>query len=383
MSEQKKPKIDLKARLGKKSVGSPQGAGGAIPPPVGIPKPPAMMPGVPGMPGSEPQRPRIDASDPYAAIEAQHAQRQVAEPKAIKVEMSEEVVQGQKKLMRRALIIGVGISVITGVIGFAFGDRSRSAAGAESALAGARMLVKEVDDANVVVGNLAEVLEAAAEQLGKGEYPADHVSKLGAINIPFEGSNLVGKGIGRFRPETVNLLISYTNGAQAANEQKERLQGILGGARQGIEALLEQKKTPKVRWGVYMMNGPHGPWGNMQLLPEPFLTKSDEKVKDADGKERAYDWPSEFKITDGKQEHTLKRYTSGDPMRSETPLMIPVAPQTETDVCPDSTIVRLRSELRDMQRILKGDDTPGREKTGLADLGEQVMANLRKIGTPD
>jgi hypothetical protein len=40
MSEQKKPKIDLKARLGKKTVAAPTGP--AIPPPVGIPKPPGM-----------------------------------------------------------------------------------------------------------------------------------------------------------------------------------------------------------------------------------------------------------------------------------------------------------------------------------------------------
>ena len=63
--EQKKPKIDLKARLGKKSVAAPTGP--TIPPPVGIPKPPPMG-GQAGAGG-----PRVDPSNPYGAIEAQHA----------------------------------------------------------------------------------------------------------------------------------------------------------------------------------------------------------------------------------------------------------------------------------------------------------------------
>src|SRR3954470_8489998 len=42
MSEQKKPKIDLKARLGKKTVGAAPAPGASVPPPVGIPKPPSM-----------------------------------------------------------------------------------------------------------------------------------------------------------------------------------------------------------------------------------------------------------------------------------------------------------------------------------------------------
>ncbi|HMJ09804.1 MAG TPA: hypothetical protein VK524_00290, partial [Polyangiaceae bacterium] len=91
MAEEKKPKIDLKARLGKKSVGVAAGDV-SIPPPVGIPKP-AGIP-TPPFASTKPTR-RIDATDPYGSISADQAQRN--EPKAIKVEMSEEVVQAQKK----------------------------------------------------------------------------------------------------------------------------------------------------------------------------------------------------------------------------------------------------------------------------------------------
>jgi hypothetical protein len=45
--------------------------------------------------------------------------------------------------------------------------------------------------------------------------------------------------------------------------------------------------------------------------------------------------------------------------------------------------VRLRMELVDMQKILKGDQTPGREKAGFTELGDSILAQLRKIGTPE
>jgi hypothetical protein len=35
-----------------------------------------------------------------------------------------------------------------------------------------------------------------------------------------------------------------------------------------------------------------------------------------------------------------------------------------------------------MQKILKGDQTPGRESSGLVDSGEALMDALRKIGQP-
>jgi hypothetical protein len=380
MAEHKKPKIDLKARLGKKSVGGPPGAGGAIPPPVGIPKPPAMMPGMPGMPGGGPERPRIDASDPYAAIDAQHAKREVAEPKAIKVEMSEEVVEGQKKLMRRAILIGVIISLVMWVIGFAFGDRSRSAKAADTALEGAQTLVKEIEVANAEGTKLADILEEVAGKLGKGEYPEEQISKLGGVNVPFEGANLVGKGINRFKATLAAQVITYTIQAQAANEQKDKLSSVLGLAKPVLTNVIAEKKDPKVHWGVFVMNGPRGPWANMQILPEPFLVNSDKKTTDKDGKEVPYEWPADFKVREGDQEHTLKRYTSGDPVGGDAAKLIPVAPQTESSVCPDSTFLRIRSELADMQKLLKGDQTPGRETAGFMELGEQINAQLRKIG---
>ena len=373
MAEQKKPKIDLKARLGKKSVAAPTGK--AIPPPVGIPKPPVMGAGMHAMdPG-----PKVDASDPYAAIEARHAPKPAE--KAIKVEMSEEVVQAQKKGRARIIAMAAAAAVVGLGLGWAFGSGVERGKGADQALEGAQDLVKEVDAANVIAGQLLQVLEAAGDKLSKSEFPADEVTKLGAINVPFEGANLVGKGIGRFNAQTVTMLIDYAGSAQRANEQKERIQLVLTGARQAVEEVLTQQKNPKIRWSVILANGPHGPWANMQPVPAPFLVHKDAKSKDADGKEKSYDWPAEFKIKDEGKETTFKRYSSGDPLKGD-PLVIPVVPQTENLVCPSTTLIRLRTELVEMQKILKGDPTPGVESTGLTQLGDQLIESLKKIGTP-
>lgn len=364
MSEQKKPKIDLKARLGKKSVGAPSGA--AIPPPVGIPKPLAMG-GAPGHPSAE----------AYAAM-AQPAPVHV-KPQAIKVEMSEEVVAQQKKAAKRGYIITAVVGLLTMGIGFTWGGSSERGKGANAALEGARDLIKEIQEADKVTDDLNSVLGAAADKLTKSEYPEEEVTKLGAINIPFDGGHLTDKGIGRFKKDVVTLLINYANSAQKANDQKEKIQNLLSGSKAGITEILAQKNDPKVHWSVIVAGGPGGPMASMQLLPAPFLVKSTEKIKDKDGKEKDYEWPPEIKLGAGKDAETIKRYKSGD-LSSGDPQFIPVNPLTESSVCPSTTIVRLRQELVEMQTVLKGDNTPGAEKTGLLQMGDSVVEALKKIG---
>ncbi|HEX7451011.1 MAG TPA: hypothetical protein VF294_01925, partial [Polyangiaceae bacterium] len=96
--EDKKPKIDLKSRLGKKTVSSP--AAGSIPPPVGIPKPsqpaaampvanPSRVPAPPFGSNAPSAAPRVDASNPYGAMAPQAAPVRV-QPQTITLEMSDE-----------------------------------------------------------------------------------------------------------------------------------------------------------------------------------------------------------------------------------------------------------------------------------------------------
>ncbi len=370
MSDRKK--IDLKARLGKKTVS----AGPSIPPPVGIPKPAGIpVPAAYSSP-SQPARPRVDASDPYAAIPAQHAP--IEKPQAIKIEMSQEVVDAQKRGRSKVFVLAAVTAVIGGGIGITLGQSLEKSSRQEAALIGAAELSKEVDAANAEIEKLADVLKRAKVQLGDNKYPEKEVSELGGINIPFDGANLAGKGIGLFKKETVSLLVNFSSGASDANKQKDRLVAVLGGSKKGIEDFLSQQTKPKVRWSVYVTNGPHGPWASMEMLPTPFLASSTEKDKDG----KAYAWPDDFKIKDGERTATLKRYTSGEPGGSE-PKMIPVDPSTQAGVCPDAVLVRLRSEIGKLEDTLRGDkSTPGEEEDGLLDTGRMLMDRLKEIGGP-
>jgi len=359
MAEDRKPKIDLKARLGKKTVAAKSGS---IPPPVGIPAPIPF-----GRRG-----PKVDASDPYAALKADQAPVP-AKQQAIKVEMSEEVVQAQKKGRTRIIALAGVTAVVGALLGYAIGSGVERGKGATQALEGANQLVKEVDDANAKIEELASVLVAAKEKISSNKYPEEEVSKLGGINIPFEGANLAGKGIGRFKADIITMLIDFAGGAQEANDQKEKVARVLSGSKPAIMDFLAQQTNPKVRWGVFVTNGPGGPWANMQPVPEPFLAKAEAKTP----------WPDVFKIADGGKTIELKRYKTGSPM-SGTPEIMPVDPTTQGSVCPSDVVIRLGRELQDLEEVLKGkkSDVPDEEKTGLLVNGPAPTEKLKTIGKP-
>ncbi len=362
MAEQNKPKIDLKARLGRKTV---EGGGGpSIPPPMAtgssIPAPPfASKP----PPSQEPEQPKPAA------------------PQAIKIEMSEEVVQAQKKGRSKIILIAVGTALVGVVLGWALGGGMERRTRQNLALQGADLLSDEVDEANIQAEKLAEILENAKRSLSDGEYPDEQIKALGDVTIPFDGTYLVGKGIGLMSPDINRMLVDYAGGAQQANEQKDRLQRVMMGAREPIEELLAQKDKPKFNWAVFVTGGPHGPMAAMQPFPEPFLVTSKEKVENEDGDMVKYDWPEEFEIPDGDDKVTLERYEGGDPTRGGDPELIPVDPSTQSLVCSSDTMNLLRKEIVGLERLLKGDKSdPTNEKAGLLDTGKRLIDELKGIG---
>jgi hypothetical protein len=240
---------------------------------------------------------------------------------------------------------------------------------AEAAVVGAKTLSSEIDAANASVSKLSDLLNSAAKALKEGKYPDSEVKELGGVNIPFDGTNLSGKSIGRFKPQLVTMLISYAEAASKANSQKDRIRSVLSVSKEGVEELLAQNTNPRVHWGVSVQQGPQGPWGTMQVLPTAF------PVSDKGG------WPGAFDVQSGNEKVSVKRYTGGDPTRgADGSQIIPIAPNTQTVVCPTDTMVRLRRELSEMQKVLNGDETPGAETTGIVQLGDNIKKQLAGIG---
>ena len=379
--EDKKPKIDLKSRLGKKTLSSP--AAGSIPPPAGIPKPAVAVgpSGIPNVPNpsrvpappfaAAPQAvaaPRVDTSNPYGSMAPAAAPIRV-EPQSIKIEMDDEFVRAQKSGRSKVLVLSVITAIIGAGIGFAVGGISERNKAADAAVVGAADLTTKVEGTTKKAAELADVLKSAKEKLTKGAFPDDEVSKLGAINLPFAAADLNGKGIGRFNPATLSMLIDFSTIVDKVNDQKEKLQNVLSGNKKAVQDFLDSQTKPSVRWSVVLGNGPGGPWATMQPVPTPFLAKDGDKPK----------WPDDIRIPQGDKQAVLKRYNSGNPI-SEDGLFVPVDPGSQAAVCPSDVLFKLRRELGDLEEVLRGNQTPGEEKTGLLESGDKLGKKLKAIG---
>jgi hypothetical protein len=303
--------------------------------------------------------PRIDPTNPYGAVGPSIAP---ARQQAIRIEIGEEVHEARRSGRKKIAVLAFVTAIIGGFVGFAVGGGAERAKGADAAVEGAQQLVKDVQAANTEVQKLADTLKAAKEKLTKGQYPEQEVSQLGGINIPFSGTTLAGKGIGRFQGDVLTMLMEYTNATTEANDQKEKVQNVLAGAKKGLLELLETSSKPQVRWAVQVGDGPGGPWASMMTVPA-FPAK--EK------------WPEEIKLGPAAKQETFKRYSSGSPSGMS---LIPVDPATQTSVCPSDVIFKLRRELNDLETTLRGDNTPGEERTGIIESGQKLMEKLKKIG---
>jgi len=377
MSEDKKPKIDLKARLGKKTVSAPAtGPGGSIPPPAGIPKPSGV--GIPAPPFQSPSQtsrpaPMVDASNPYGAMAPAQAPR--VEPAAIRIEMSDDVMRAQKGGRTKVLVLAVITALLGGFVGFTLGGAAERGKGTDAAMQGAQDLSKDIDEANKKINELADTLKSAREKLSKAKFPEEEVSKLGALNIPFAGSNLAGKGIGRFKADVLTMLTDFASSSAEANASKDELLRIMNGNKKGFQEFLDSQTKPQVRWSVIVGSSPLGPIASMQPVPTPFLLTTDEKK---DGK--AYAWPDSFDLPgQGGKKETIKRYTKGE-AATEDATFIPVDPSSQAAVCPSDVLVRLRGKLSDLEEVLLGNQTPGEEKTGLLEAGQALGKKLKQIG---
>lgn len=373
MSEDKKPKIDLKARLGKKTVSAPAtGPGGSIPPPAGIPKPSGVGVGIPAPPFQSPSQtsrpaPMVDASNPYGAMEPAAAPR--AEPAAIRIEMSDDVMRAQKGGRTKVMVLAAITCAIGIGIGFTLGGASERGKGTDAAMEGAKELTKDIEATNAKIEELANVLKSAKEKLGKAQFPEEEVSKLGALTIPFNGTNLSGKGIGRFKSDVLNGLVTFATASAEANDQKEKIQSVLSRNKKGVLEFLDGQKNPVVRWSIIVGGSPLGPIASMQPVPTPFLIQSPDKKA----------WPESFELMEDKKKITVKRYLKGD-AATEDPTFIPVDPSTQTLVCPNDVLFSIRRELTGMEEVLRGNPTPGEEKVGLLEQGQTLVKKLKQIG---
>ena len=362
MNDQKKPKIDLKARLGKKTVSSPSGP--SVPPVAG------SRPGaIPAPPFGAPKTDAYGMGTQAAAP---------SKPQAIKVEMSEEVVQEQKKQKKKGYALAIITFLIGGAAGFMVGGSNETSNQQKVAARDAGDLAKEVSTATDTAEQLADVVKSAKDKLSSGKYPEDESKKLAGLRIPFEGANIGLRVIGRFNKDVNHGLVSFAGMAEKANDLTEDVQRMLAGSKKSLDDAFAQKDKPKVQWSAVVSGGPSGPWATVMAVPEPFLVKSEEKVGGKD-----YTWPENLKIKSRDRESTVKRYTKGDPTSGGEPQFIPIEPSSQNSVCPNITLTRIVRAVQDLEDSLRGVKDPGgHEETGLIETGRAMAEKLKQIGSP-
>lgn len=319
-----------------------------------------MAPQPGAYPSAQPQaRPAFDAM----GVGSVQAPAPIRAPAPTALDTEEEFRAVRQSSKTKSIILAAGTAVVGGVLGFAIGGLSERNSVASVAVVGAKVLVSEIEEANKKVVELEQVVTAAGKALKEGKYPDGEVKALGALNVPFDGSNLAGKGIGRFKPQVLTMLINYAEAVAKVNTQKDKIRSVLSVSKPAVEELLSQGSNPTVRWGLTVQSGPQGPWGALSVLPAAFA------VSDKGG------WPAQIEAGEGGK--AVKRYSGGDPNGQ----LIPIAPQTYSAVCPTDTMVRLRREVSDLDKLMRGDQSiPGQETDGIVEMGDAIKKQLAAIG---
>ena len=401
-----KPKIDLKARLGRKAGARSASAG--VPLPVSAQQPggqpvanpyampqqgqhpvvqrpgsvparaPSVLPQQPsqganirpsGLPSARPAQPQarttpvIDPSDPYSSMPSRSAPG-ASRAQSMAFDLNDDIGTAARKSGKKSVILGAGIAAaVSLIIGYAVGGASARSDGANAAVEGAKALVVEVELASKKVEELDALLGATKTKLDAGVYPKEEVSKLGAMRIPFDGSKLTNKGMGRFKPALASLLVTYAGAATAANEQTERVQRLLANEKK-VKGFLDTNKNPKFNWSLRMVETPKGAVASMLRLGKPFSA--------------AGDWPEKLSVVSRRKSVKLERYKGGNPFNKKNKASaIVVDPRSESAVCSVEYSGRIKSAVNQLLKALHGDKVKG---GGLMSDGKSVVAQLKKIG---
>lgn len=291
MAEDKKPKIDLKARLGKTGLNQVPGAApsGAIPaPPVSVPAPASSIPaptGLPIAPQSVPV-PMAAASAPAMGGDplglagmgtpfrpSAAAAAPVAPPQPQRIEMDEGTIQEARSgAFKKALGAGVVLAALFGVVGYVAGGAGEKSNGRAAAKEDAKTLESRVVASKATLENLQKKTEAAREALAKGEFPEQYTKELGGINVDFTGAELGGRRFSGFKVETTKQLVSYITGVQQVNDHKDAIARLLSRLEKPMKEQLTNKDKATIGFVILVgrkdANG--NPYGLLAPLSPPL-----------------------------------------------------------------------------------------------------------------
>jgi hypothetical protein len=393
MAEEKKPKIDLKSRLKKTEVGNavplPANGPGSVPPPMipapipsagipaplgggipaplgGIPAPPFAQPSAPVAPARPPQ-PMADPTDPLASVAVAPISRREPE---IKIDTSDAANEAAKGMRKFIIIAGVAGTVIGLGLGSVIGGGSERSNREQSAIAGAKLLLTDVETTNKKLEDFKAKLDEGIKTLGEKKFPETLSTELGKLAIDFDGTKLYGKGVGSYDGNTQKVLFQYTSDVQALDNKRESLMKLFASRKKVIEEYLKATEKPAFNYGLIIFKDQKGPIGKFAPITKPF--------------EVAGDWSKDVDVLNfaNKQVMSVPRYVEGDPLKDPNkPFVVPIDPKTVNAAFPSDAISQLQSELAKARALVDGEanSTEDDAKTGLLKLGASAADSLKKI----
>lgn len=406
MADDKKPKIDLKARLGKTAMGGvtpPPAAAGGIPAPapmpggttpagipipapspnpVGVPVPPGIPVGPPpgfGAPGGAPGL-ALDPSNPLAAAVAPPASaRSVPAPAPAlqRIEVDEDTLKTARKGARnQGLMAGAVCAFVLGAVGFMAGSARETSNVRAQSVAHAKSLADDVGTSRDQLKDLADKLEAGRDALVKEKkFPEALVSQLGGINIAFDGSKLAGVRFSGFTTETTTGLIEFISQVQSTNDRKAALASLLSRLQKPMTEQLEAAtagKAPAVTFAVIVdRDSAKNPFAILAPLAKPL--------------ELSASMPDEFAVFNPV---TRTNVPSAPKLTSlDKPGVAYVVPSSIEAVFPSETsgqIGQLGSQLTRLINDIRGETAAEGEaitepKTGLLERADRLITGLNKV----
>jgi hypothetical protein len=412
MAEEKKPKIDLKARLGKGAggstppppvagipvpgagpspgagamggvpqsspSGSPGGGGGGLPVPPGIPvgPPPAFgkMPGA----AIDPSNPLAAAATPYRAPERPAP---APPPQPQRIEVDEMAVQEARKGARKqGLIAGLVAAAVLGAIGYIAGGAMETNKGRQKSVGDAKSLAGDVAKSRDQLKTIADKVEAGKNSLLKDKKFPDALAKeLGGINVDFDGNKLAGVRFSGFPQETTSTLIEYITLVQTLNDRKTAIIGLLQRLQKPITEQLTAGQKTTINYVVLFgkQDPSRNPFALLAPLQKPIEAQNPTAIA----------LPAEFTATDPltRQNLSVPKYTKGD---LDKPSAVYVLPKSIEAACPSETsgsIAQLGSQLSRVLTDIRGEQAaPGGDvvtesKPGLTDRAEKLVTSLNRV----
>ncbi|HEY1957402.1 MAG TPA: hypothetical protein VGH28_17405 [Polyangiaceae bacterium] len=391
MAEEKKPKIDLKARLGKGAaaptptpppvgsapVSAPVSASSA--PPVG-----ASGPGLPVPPGVPIGRPAIDPNNPLAAVVAPRPMSiPVSAPaQAQRIEVDDMAVQQAASRARKTGLVVALIALVVGVgLGTVVGSARKESADRDASKKDAADLSKNVTAAKSKLQDLAAKVEDGAKTLQGGkEFPKDLANQLGGINIDFDGSQLALRHFSAFPTETSGALSTFITEVSMLNEQKTAVKNLLTKLEKPISAQIAAAASGQhsIQY-VVLLGGPNGKdqAGNYVAslgLLNPPVSFSGETPN----------IPNDLKASVIGHNIGVGKYKGG---KLDEPSAMYVDPRSYDAVCPSETrglVAQLAIKLGDVLQAINGDPKPEGDivvdtKPGLLKEADDLVKGLDKI----